>query len=204
MQVVYGNEATFQMMTFGVPSASTFDYFQEKSRSFDLNVSNTALLKVNEVQDFYKGISLDAALDALRAAKSSLGSLEIPDMILALTSLEELQAPPDAMVPWIMANPTVREMYLNNECEGYGERYVDYYADALGTNHALYRAAVHGLWRENKDGEYQCEIFGDVLADESLQIDMREQLEIMQTWDELEYFLAQRGADPTSPFGNKL
>jgi hypothetical protein len=33
---------------------------------------------------------------------------------------------------------------------------------------------------------------------------MREQLEIMQTWDELEYFLAQRGADPTSPFGNKL
>ena len=70
MQVVYGNEATFQMMTFGVPSASTFDYFQEKSRSFDLNVSNTALLKVNEVQDFYKGISLDAALDALRAAKS--------------------------------------------------------------------------------------------------------------------------------------
>ena len=136
MQVVYGNEATFQMMTFGVPSASTFDYFQEKSRSFDLNVSNTALLKVNEVQDFYKGISLDAALDALRAAKSSLGSLEIPDMILALTSLEELQAPPDAMVPWIMANPTVREMYLNNECEGYGERYLDYYADALGTNPA--------------------------------------------------------------------
>ena len=48
------------------------------------------------------------------------------------------------------------------------------------------------------------ELFAGVSCDESLQIDMRDQLAIMATWNEVEYQLSLNDRDPTSQFNGKL
>ena len=204
MRVVRGDTTTFQALTWGVPSQETFNYLSQLGESFDRNISDTAKFRIGEVQQFYKTIGLDEALAALRAAQDGLDNISLPNRILTCNNLSELQHAPDAMIPWIMANPVVYEKYQHNEIEGYGDRFDDYFSDVLGDTRPLYQAAVHGLRREVGDGDWKMELFADVSCDESLQIDMRDQLAIMATWNEVEYQLSLNDRDPTSQFNGKL
>lgn len=205
MRVVKGNDVTFQALTWGMPSTETFNYLNQMSESFDRNISDTARFRLNEVSSYYKTTSLDEALAALRGAQSSLDSLTLPNRIMFCFTLEELQHAPDAMLPWIMANPVVRHKYEHNEIEGYGDRFVDYFDELLGDSYPLEKAAVNGLRRQVGDtDEWIMHHYPEVNTDEALQLDMGDQLRIMGTWNELEYQLSLNDRDPTSPFNGKL
>jgi hypothetical protein len=130
MQVVNVNsgnsEAAFQAMTFGVPSRETFDYFDQMSVSFNNNLSVTARNHFAEVEQLYKVITIDDAMNALRNLQNGYEALSLPNRIIPLKNLEELQHAPDVMLPWLMANPTARTLFDNNQIEGYGDRFLDY------------------------------------------------------------------------------
>lgn len=208
MQVVNvpaGNsEAAFQAMTFGVPARETFDYFDQMGASFNQNLSDTARNHFAEVEQFYKVITIDDAMNALQNLNSGLNNLALPNRIMPLRNLDELQHAPDAMLPWLMANPMARNLFDNNQIEGYGDRFIDLHGDLLGDTTVLYQAAVHGIRREMSDGEYQMEIFPEISSDKTMQIDMGEQLAVLNSWNTLEHHLEQQDRDPTSPFGGKM
>lgn len=207
MQVVNVNsgnsEAAFQAMTFGLPSKETFNYFDQMAVSFNSNLSDTARNHFAEVEQFYKVITIDDAMNALQNLKNGYESLALPNRIITLKNLEELQHAPDAMLPWLMANPTARNLFNNNQIEGYGDRLNDIHGDLLGDTTVLYQAAVHGIRRE-VNGEYCMELFAEISSDESMQIDMGEQLSVLDSWNTLEYHLEQGDRDPTSPFNGKM
>lgn len=198
------SEAAFQALTFGVPARETFDYFDQMNTSFNLNLTDSARNHFAEVEQFYKTITIDDALGALRNLENGLDSLDLPNRIIGLMNLESLQHAPDVMLPWLMANPLAREMYNNNQIEGYGDRLVDYYDDVLGDTTVLHQAAVHGIRREFGEDDFRMEIFAEISSDPSMQIDMSEQLAILESWDELEHHLNVGDRDPTSPFNGKL
>lgn len=203
MRVRTGDATTFRAMTFGVASRETFDYLDQMGLDFNSSISGEAKLRFDEVKDVYKAVTFDDALDALRNAIEGADLLALPNRIMPLVSLAELQHAPDVMIPWIMAHPTLREKYNSNACEGYGDRFLDFFGDALGDSYPLYKAAVNGLRREVGD-EWKMELFAEVRAEKDLQIDMRDQLAIMDTWSEIDYQLSLNDRDPTSPFNCKL
>jgi len=203
MRVVPGNDASFNMLTFGVPARETFDFLAQMGSNFNSAISDEAKFRFGEVKDFYKTLSYDDAINVLRSASEGVKSLELPNRIMPLLNLSDLQHAPDAMLPWIMAHPVLRETYSNNACEGYGDRLIDYYSDVLGESYPLYKAAVNGLRRE-VDDEYRMEVFAEVGSEESLQIDMNDQLAIMSTWNEIDHQLSLNDRDPTSKFNGKL
>lgn len=203
MRVVRGDSTTFHAKTFGVPARETFDYLNQMGMDFNSSISDEARLRFTEVKSFYKTVSFDDALSALRNAVSGTDALSLPNRVMPLVSLAELQHAPDVMLPWIMAHPQLRELYAHNSCEGYGDRFIDYFSEVLGDTRPLYKAAVNGLRRE-VNGEYQMEIFAEVRSEQSLQIDMNDQLSVMATWDEIDYQLSLNDRDPTSPFDGKL
>jgi hypothetical protein len=207
MQVVNVNsgnsEAAFQAMTFGVPSRETFDYFDQMSVSFNNNLSVTARNHFAEVEQLYKVITIDDAMNALRNLQNGYEALSLPNRIIPLKNLEELQHAPDVMLPWLMANPTARTLFDNNQIEGYGDRFLDIHGDLLGDTTVLYQAAVHGIRRE-VEGEYCMELFAEISSDPTMQIDMGEQLSVLDSWNELEHHLKQGDRDPTSPFNGKM
>lgn len=204
MQVVTGNSTTFAAMTFGMPSVETFNYIEQLGAQFDARVSDNALSRINEVKDYYKVITLNDVMESLRAANNGLESLALPNRVMHLVTLSELQNAPDVMLPWIMANPVVRDHYNRNAIEGYGDRFNDVFGDCLGDANPLYQAAVNGIFREDENGDYNCEIFMDVVNDETLSIDMSDQMSVIDTWSDLEVFIHRGDRDPTSPFNGKL
>lgn len=198
------SEATFQALTFGVPARETFDYFDQMNVSFNQNLSMEARNHFAEVEQFYKVITIDDAMGALENLRSGLDNLALPNRIIPLRTLDELQHAPDAMLPWLMANPMARNLFENNQIEGYGDRFLDLYDDVLGDTTPLYQAAVHGVRREFGEDDFRMEIFAEISSEPSLQIDMSEQLSILNSWDSLEYHLKAGDRDPTSPFNGKM
>ena len=197
-------ETLFQAMTFGTPARETYNYFDQMNISWDRSLTDTARSHFAEVEQYYQVISADDAIAALRNLESGLDHLSLPNRIIPLRNLDELQHAPDAMLPWLMANPLAREMFTENRIEGYGDRLLDLYGDLLGDTTPLYQAAVNGVRRECGVDDWRMEIFPEVKCDNNMQLDMSDQLAIINAWDSLEHHLKEEDRDPTSPFNGKL
>ena len=208
MRVVHipagSSEAVFQAKTFGIPSQETFQYLNQISNQFQSSILPEARMHFQEVEKFHRVITFDDAIQALKGLERSMDSFSLGNRIRPLSTLEEIQNAPDIMIPWIMANPTIREKYQNNELEGYGERFVDLYDDLLGDTTMLYQVAVNGIRREVGEDDWQMEIFPEVKTDLHMQIDMDEQISVIDTWYSSDLLVATGDRDPTSPFNNSL
>ena len=65
-----------------------------------------------------------------------------------------LQQADDAMIPYLMAHPYTRQLYIDGRIEGYGDRYVDYEPGVIGPDHYDYRRVMSGTVVEvEKDGK---------------------------------------------------
>lgn len=72
--------------------------------------------------------------------------------IRTITDIGEMQNAPDVMIPYIMAVPTIQEMYQNEELVGYGDRYVSPY-EGIAHDNFIYRTANHGMVHAATDEE---------------------------------------------------
>lgn len=203
MRVIYGDHNTFRALTHGVPSQSTLDYFAQEAAIFDSRVDSIVLEHVAETEDFFATMQIEEAIASLRAAGNAVASDFLPNQIFELMSIDEIQNAPDIMVPWIMANPVLDEMRRDNRIEGYGDRFTEFCSEFLGDSHPLYQHVVDGLWIEQADGTHECTMYAAARADEELQLDMKQQLAILNTWGRaVELLEGER--DPTSPFNAML
>lgn len=203
VQVVNGDDATFVAMAYGRPSERTFQFLDNMRDKFNNNLTEHASNFYQSCQSLYRRIDNSEAMRLLKAAYGVMETFRLPDIIQTLSTIAEMQNAPNAMIPWVMANPVIREMYQNRQCAGYGDLYENMFGASIGMTHQDYRVATHGLWREVQ-GEMVCDIYADVSANPTLQLDIDEQLHITSTWIEMEDYLEKNRRDPTSRYNASL
>lgn len=203
MQIIEGDDVTFRAMTFGLPNQETFDYFRELGREFGNRVSETVKAKVDEIAGLYKVITLNDALNSMKAVVNNFDNFKLPEVFMELSTLSELQNAPQVMIPFIMANPTVHEMYHRNMVEGYSGL-----LKGLGENpedeNPLYQSVTNGITLEDENGEFWTKFYSDVRCGDLPQLSFDEKLAIMKTWESLDYFISLKDCDPTSRYNSKL
>jgi hypothetical protein len=150
--------------------------------------------------------------DAMRLARAALrkaGSLFQSNEIRSIWDLAELQHAPVIMQRYIMAEPTVRELFNQQRCDGYSETYVDMYPGTIGENHYDYRRVMTGMVQtvtvdDDPDVDWVCRTFIDDLVEGDRELLLEEKTDILNTWDMVASLIKEGGEDPTSPFANKL
>ena len=148
--------------------------------------------------------------DMIRKAKAAIRSavgITFVNEIYYYNSLEAIMAATPYMQNFIMANPTIRELYNNQLCDGYNGTYIDIDPGYIGDTHYHYRRVMDGVIQdiEDADGNYQwiAKTYMDELFHGDRELDISEKSKILATWEVMDLFIKQR-KDPTKVNGGNL
>lgn len=114
-----------------------------------------------------------------------------------------MQIAPDVMVKYIMSTPMLRQLYLDGEVVGYGDRYIST-SDGIAETHIDYRHCMTGMAHTNKE-ENTWEVTNWY---EPIQpthnFTFMDQSALYLTMRSVEAMLTEGEEDPTSEWGENL
>ena len=179
------------------------EYFNQRSQELQQSVSGQAAQFFHQARNLYQIISATDATQILRNLQSKAEGLWDHNTIHLMTNLSQLQTANPIMQRWIMAQPDLRQMYLNNEVDGYADSYVNYHGDTVGRLHYDYRQVVEGMVMPTADG-YTVSHFIEERPEEDTPLTLHQKADVLRTWQLVKHYLDEADEDPTSPTGNKL
>lgn len=180
----------------------TKEFFTDRSAEIRATVSGTATQFFDQARSLYQVIDSSAALQILRNLKTKVDTSWQSNEILRLNSLQELQTAAPVMQRWIMAQPDLRNKFLHQEVQGYGDSYVNLQGDAVGRRQYDFRCVTDGMVFENDEGYHYVQYYEDTGDDVALTL--HQKVDILKTWKQVEHYLSEADEDPTSPEGLKL
>ena len=207
--VISGTQETGMALAYGLPHQDTIRYLNDRMNQITSTISH--------VPDVVKGMfqSLKGSFDSFfsdeaveRARKElSIQSVDInPSAVVAMIELEMMRKASISMQRWMMAEPTIRDLFHQQRVDGFSETYTDVDPGCIGDRHYDYRRAIDGLVVEDGD-DFVCNIYSDDLREGDAHLNIQEQVKIQVTWDSLRKHLAQKKKeleDPTNPNGGYL
>lgn len=190
----------------GMLDDNTKEWFQHHAQTVQQTLTSTGQAFFNRAREMYQTVSESQALQMLRNLRTRADNVWTGNMIQPLRTLEALQTAGPVMQRWVMAEPTLRTRYLNQEVEGYDEQYVNYHGDAVGDAHYDYRRVMNGIVQipEDEDTEWVAKIYFDMMDEGERELTVHERLDILDSWDRVKHYLEEGGEDPTSLYGNQL
>jgi hypothetical protein len=181
----------------------TVQWLGERSETMRSTLSGAAAQFFDQARSLYSMINVNDAIQALRNLTVKKDNVWNTNTILALSTIEQLQTANPIMQRFIMAEPRLRQMYLNNEVEGYSDTHVNLHGDRIGANHYDYRRVMDEVVIVTDDAmEYNH--YYESLAEGDGELTLHEKVDILKTWNMVQQMLDVADEDPTSPFGNKL
>lgn len=209
MRVIPGGIAAFNGSMYGQHDQATLNFFQNQIKDFSgLSGSVYAERFARDLNHYYdQHYGLEAQRAALLAKEYS-DNINQVDLISWLQDLHQLQAANNTMQRYIMANPYVRNEWQNQRCDGYSNTYVDMHPGKIGDNHYDYVRAIEGIVMDTKDEDgndaWQYTYLCDPLQHGEAELTLRDQKNILNTWQIAELIMRKRKDDPTSQEGGQL
>lgn len=206
INVIEGNDADFNNIVYGVKHPGTLNFIRNQIENV-----NHAFHHLNEAsQRFYSNVGEmferlngSEAMRRARMVKEKITGIFIPDDIRYLNSIEKIQQAQPYMQRFIMAEPTIRRMYHNQQVDGYSHSYIDAEPLLIGKDHIDYRFVMDGVVNTDEEGEHYY-TFYDPENDIHRTLILDEQNDILNTWEMINISLEVNEYDPTSSFGDKL
>lgn len=204
VQVVYGSSDDFDSLVYGQNHPSTMQYLQNQFQNISQTLTDAGRNFFSNASELYNQFNGADALRAARAATRKVSSIFQRDEIRCIWDLGGLQHAPLTMQRWIMAEPTIRELYQEQRCEGYSGTYTDMHPKTIGENHYDYRRVMHGLMTDTEEADWKISFFLDELVEGDRVLSLDEQIDITTTWAFVKARAEAGDRDPTSPADNAL
>jgi hypothetical protein len=209
MFVPGGYDGVDAIMSGGRPQQSTLAYFDNQYQnmlSAAQNVGNTALQQIYQIaQQTYNYVMDTRPWEMAEALVRQATHMFDPNAIRVITTLAEFQTAKPVMQRWIMAMPEIREMYHNNQIDGYSATYEDAQPGMIGASHYDWRRATNSMVSMDEEtGDWKATTYTEELVGEDRELSFHEKVDVMITWGECMRHLQTQQYDPTSVWNNKL
>lgn len=183
-------------------SQTATQWLGQRNDSMLGTVTHAAQQFFQQAQTMYSMVSSSDAMMLLRNLKAKSENTWAFD-IVPIRNLVEMQTANPYMQRWIMAQPDLRQRYLNQEVEGYGESYVNHHGDAVGEAHYDYRRVMDGVVTHDATS-FGYKHYHDLLGEGERELTVFEKVDILRTWNTVSKLLDEGEDDPTSVTGAML
>lgn len=191
--------ALAQSMNTGIYGATT-DFLRDRLNNM-ISLGTVSEAFMNSARSMYDQFHGADIMRQVRAVTQQLGGLFDLDKIHYLHDIADFQRAKPIMQRFLMAEPTIREMYLRFEADGYSETYQNIHGNDVGTWHHDYRLIMDGMLVEAPDDELVVRVFYEDQHEEDLvRLTPWDQMDVARSWERMRYFIQQREQDPTSIF----
>ena len=203
MTVIFGTPEEATAALFAKPSQESMNYIQQSvnrymSMASALPPEQTAMV-VNQYNTFTEQVQ-GHAVDAIRHQMENYWQ---SDIVNGLWTMETIQQAPDQALNWIMANPTIRELYHSGNVAGYGDRYVDHQPGAVGSYHNDYRRVTNNMVMHDDKGS-RVSTYHEMQTGNDVMLSSMDKAMVMSTWRILDEIVEEDDLDPTSIHNNTI
>lgn len=208
IQVVPVNSiASFDYMLFPDQNPQNQLYIQQQLSQFSASLTDVGRKFVEASRAIYDKINDSNAIRLAKAAIRMTKGLFHPNSIVYLNTIEDIRNAQPVMQRYIMAEPTIREIYHQQRCDGYSDTYADIEPGSLRDDHYDYRRVMDHVIQDtvNSDGEYEwvAKSFLEELRPGDKDLTHDEKCDILSTWEVMQAFISA-GKDPTNIFEGDL
>lgn len=114
----------------------------------------------------------------------------------SIYNFTDLQNANVLMQRWIMANPNVRTLYLNQDIDGYSSTYQNTFGKDIGEADYNYRRVMNGVLAENDTSGYVKHYYEDLLPGDK-ELNHFEKIQVLDTWNCIDWLLETSSFDFT-------
>jgi hypothetical protein len=202
---IQGDTNLFRAKAYGVPDMVTIDWCRQREASYiqmlDPSIRQVYMDNQNTV---FGAIDFEGISNTANAMRNHENSIWLSNSIIPLYTIEQCQLAPPVMIPWIMANPVIRQAYHDQRIAGYDEYYTDPEPNKDGEDHYYYRRVMDGMVVEDQVDHFVAIEWFEDLADRSDELSFIYQRNILSTWERMVEMINSGDRDPTSRFNAQL
>lgn len=201
--VFYAGAEGFDALLYPDQHPSTMAYVENQFSTFSNTLTEAGKLFVDKMKSSYEQIVNSDAMMYAKAAIRRATNLLNNDVIRPLESMEDAYGASPLMQRWIMAEPGLRELLIQQRCEGFPDTYVDLDPGRVGPLHRDYRLAMSGLVQDDEDAAFAVTYYPEELMEGEKPLEHLDQVAIQGIFAFVQCAVAQ-GKDPSSTTGNDL
>lgn len=202
--VIPGDSLEFNALVYPQHNSSMMEYISSGIERLGSVVTDSSRYLLDRAASMFSSINDSEAARRARAAIIATKPDYLNDMVLPLNTIGELQRANLYMQRWIMAEPTVREIYHDQRCDGYQNTYMDMYPNDIGESHYDYRRVMDGVVINDVEPNVVSRHYIEDLLEGDRDLSSYEKHDILRTWDIVKQCMLAGEQDPTSPFNGNL
>lgn len=115
---IEGGALAFNELVYAPRDPGTVQYLKDSAAQVSQNLTDTGRMFMDTAREKWQHFFGDNALRAARAAVRSVQTMWDADVIRVLSSIAQMQHAPVVMQRYIMADPTIRTMFLAQQLDG--------------------------------------------------------------------------------------
>ncbi len=196
--IIQGGADAFRALAYAPPHQNTLNFIAQHSQRETQRLTEAGMQWVSNVGSAFTGLYQNTVRTIGRAIKKLYNSYWDVSDIRCLTTTEDFQSASLVNQRWIMANPTVRELYHEGRIDGYSTSYVDHYGKVSGVEHYDWRRVHDGLVMETEVGGWESTEYIEPLETNDRYLELDEQVDIRRMWGFMNNVLDKGTDDPTS------
>lgn len=199
----FGAADAFDAHVYGESHPSTIQYLSNQVSNISDTITGAGRQFIERSKQAFEHFNGSNAINFARKVVQSVKNVFNTKHVVKLWELDDMQKASMVMQRWIMANPSVRDLYHRQQLDGYSDTYIDIHGSVTKEDHYDYRRVMNGVMVETPDDWYSKEYLDEIL-DGDRELLHEEQVDIIHTWNAMDLILALGQEDPTSPSGGSL
>ena len=204
MAVMVGNDDVFNYCLYPETPKTFTNYLQQNMASLSDRLGGLNNSFVDMTRKMFAKNNDEKALAAARSIAEAGKMLFDMNIIQLLMSIQDIQNAKPLMQRFIMAMPEMTQLHNDQKIESYFGSFVDQENGAVGENRLDYRKVMDGIVTINTEGYTSwTHYYDDPISDGDVELTVRNQFNILETWDSLAAAIAQ-GIDPSSHTGGMI
>ena len=191
--------AAMDYYLYGDNSNTVANYLQNQISNINMNgLTEFGNKMLTGLQSAYTYVTDSFIKSGIYNSLRGIGLNVSGNYVQNLQTFEQLTSANLTMQRWIMANPEVRQIYNDGNCDGYSETYVDMFPKTIGASHYDYRRVTNGVAVEEGD-KFVIKRYDEDLLEGDRELSHEDKMAILSTWNSIEFFTKQCRLDFTNP-----
>ena len=201
MRVIEGGDAVYTMAIATENSRTDNREVRAQSQAFMASLPQhvaQAHSKITQSMSLIRNTDMiRKAAAVVRKARNVLN----PDAVRRLKTIGDYQNAPNAMRPYLLANPTVNKLWQRGQVEGWGSEAPEEHVPLARDHH--YRGMTSGRVIVSEEG-YKTTQYASSQHREVYALTVLDKFDIRASSDAIEKFIIDGGDDPTSEWNSTL
>jgi hypothetical protein len=194
---------SFNFVMYPEKHPETIAYLQREATKFYHELTDIGKSFIDQSKRAFEAINNSETMRAAKAVIRKVANLFHPNSVYFISNLDDIRFAQSRMQHFIMAEPSIRQAYLEKRCDGYSDSYIDPFPEKIKEDHYTYRRATDGLFVETSDGGLKSTTWFEDLLPGDRNLTLQEKCDIVNTWSIVNMFVSN-GLDPTSIYSEEL